>query len=454
MIVKRTNDLTVGNPIKGILIFMVPIIFGNVFQHMYNLVDTVIVGHILGEEALAAVGATSALYGFFTSMAFGMTNGYSIVIARFFGGRDEKGLKRSLAHTVMLTVISSAVLTLIGVVFARPLLTLLQTPQEIIEQSYSYVIVVLACLLVSMLYNMFAGMLRGIGNSLMPLVFLIISTVCNAVLDVVFVGYVGMGVKGAAWATVLAQLISVFSSLIYVWKKCPQLHVRKGDFKWNGIIAEDLFTNGISMALMFSIVSIGSIALQSAINSLGSITIAAHTAARKIGEMFMMFFTPLSMAGSTYCSQNLGAGKKDRIPQGMRACFVVGFTAAAFVNLITFLAAEPILIAVTGSHNIELIQTSALYLHINLPFYFALTILLTLRSALQGLGHKLIPLLASVIELASKFVVASLLVPHIGYLGVCIVEPLVWIICAILVFTDYKLLMRKMKKQDLGNTVS
>ena len=451
---KRTNDLTVGNPIKGILLFMIPIMFGNVFQHMYNLVDTVIVGHILGEEALAAVGATSALYGFFTSMAFGMTNGYSIVIARFFGGKDEKGLRVSLSHTVMLTLISAAVLTFIGTAFAKPLLKFLQTPVEIIDRSYSYVIIVLSCLVVSMLYNMFAGMLRGIGNSFMPLVFLIISTVCNAILDVVFIGGIGMGVAGAAVATIIAQLISVICCMIYVLKKCPELHVHRSDFKWNGRLAGDLFTNGISMALMFSIVSIGSIALQSAINSLGSITIAAHTAARKIGEMFMMFFTPLSMAGSTYCSQNLGAGKKDRIPQGMRACFIIGFSAAALVNVITFTLGEPILIAVTGSHNIELIQTSLQYLHINLPFYFALSILLIVRSSLQGLGHKLIPLFASVIELVSKFVVATVLVPHIGYLGVCIVEPLVWVICAVLVFTDYSLLMRKMKKQDCVCPVS
>lgn len=451
---KKTNDLTIGNPIKGILFFMIPLIFGNIFQHMYNMVDTIIVGHILGEEALAAVGATSALYGFFTSMAFGLTNGYSIVIARFFGGKDEKGLKRALAHTIMLTFLMAAVLTTIGTLFAKPLLGFLQTPAEIIDQSYSYVRVVLACLVISMLYNMFAGMLRGIGNSLMPLVFLIISTVCNAVFDVIFVGGIGMGVAGAAWATIIAQMISVICCVIYVMKKCPELHVGKSDFKWNSLIAGDLFTNGISMALMFSIVSIGSIALQSAINSLGAITIAAHTAARKIGEMFMMFFTPLSMVGSTYCSQNLGAGKKDRIPRGMRACFVVGFSAAALVNVITFAAAEPILIAVTGSHNQELIQTSLQYLHINLPFYFALTLLLTLRSALQGLGHKIIPLCASVIELVSKFMVASLLVPRIGYLGVCIVEPLVWVICAVLVVVDYKLLMKKMKKQEFVYTVS
>jgi len=451
--VKKANDLTSGNPIKGILLFMLPIMFGNIFQHMYNLVDTIIVGHILGEEALAAVGATSALYGFFTSMTFGMANGYSIVIARFFGGKDEKRLKKSLAHTVVLTLIAAIIFTVIGTLFAKSLLIFLQTPTEIIDQSYSYVRIVLSCLLVSMLYNMFACMLRGIGNSFMPLVFLIISTVCNAILDVIFVGGIGMGVAGAAVATILAQTISVICSVVYIMKKCPKLHVRMEDFKWDSNIAGDLLSNGISMAMMFSIVSIGTVALQRAINSLGAITIAAHTAARKIGEMFMLFFSPLGMAGSTYCSQNLGAGKNERIPQGMRACFIIGFSAAVLVNVITFTVAKPMLIGVTGSDNMELIQTSLQYLHINLPFYFALTILLTLRSALQGLGHKMIPLLASVIELVSKFVVAMVLVPHIGYLGVCIVEPLVWIICATMVFVDYHLLMVKMKKSEFVYTI-
>lgn len=445
---KTTNDLTVGRPMRGIILFTIPILVGNIFQHMYNMVDTVIVGHMLGEEALAAVGATSALYGFFTSMSVGMTNGFSIVIARFFGSRDEKGMRRAVAHTIMLSLLIALFLTIIGTFGAKPLLRFLQTPEEIINNSYSYIRIVLMCITVTMLYNMFAGMLRGIGNSLMPLTFLIISTVCNAVLDVFLVGAIRLGVAGAALATVIAQFISVACCFIYVLKKCPELRVKRTDYKWNKNIAEDLFSNGLSMALMFSIVSIGSIALQSAINSLGALTIAAHTAARKIGEMFMMCFSPLSVAGSTYCSQNLGAGKKERIGQGLKTCFIIGFSAAAVVNLITFTAAEPILRGITGSDNIQLIETSLLYLHINLPFYFALSVLLILRSALQGLGHKMIPLLASVIELVSKFVVAGLLVPKIGYLGVCIVEPAVWIICAVIVLTDYFFLMRKIRRNE------
>lgn len=443
---KMTNDLTTGSPMKGIILFTIPILAGNFFQHMYNMVDTVIVGHILGENALAAVGATSALYGFFTSMAGGMTNGFSIVIARYFGSKDEKGLKKSVGHTIALSMIIAILLTIIGILGARPLLSFLQTPEEIIEQSYSYIRIVLSCIIITMLYNMFACMMRGIGNSFMPLVFLIISTVCNAILDVVFVGGIGMGVAGAALATVIAQLISVIFCVIYVVKKYPILHVHKEDFRWHGRIAADLFSNGLSMAMMFSIVSVGSIALQSAINSLGAVTIAAHTAARKIGEMFMMCFSPLSAVASTYCSQNLGAGKRERISQGIRCALIIGFSAAVVVNLITFLAAEPILIAVTGSDNRELIQTSLQYLYINLPFYFALTILLTLRSALQGLGHKIIPLIASVIELTGKFIVAGILVPRIGYLGVCIVEPSVWVICAVLVLVDYTLYTRKIKR--------
>lgn len=445
---KGTRDLTVGNPLKGIILFTIPIILGNIFRHMYNLVDTTIVGHILGDEALAAVGATSVLYGFYTSMTYGLSNGFSIVIARYFGSRNEQGLRKTVANTIILSLAFSALLTLVGILTAKPLLYLLRTPEDIIEQSYSYVIILLICVTISMLYNMFDGILKGIGNSVMPLVFLIISTVLNAFLDYVFIAGFHMGVAGAAVATVVAQLAAVICCFVYTVFFCDAIKVSKHDFKLDIYNLKDLFTNGISMALMFSIVSLGSIALQSAINSLGAVTIAAHTAARKIGEMFMMFFTPLSVAASTFCSQNLGAGKKDRIKQGIKATFIVGFGAAALVNLVTFVTAKGIIVAITGTSNIELIETAEMYLYINLPFYFALAVLLILRSALQGLGRRVTPQIASGIELVGKFLVTALLVPAIGYLGICVVEPITWIICAILVFSDFVTTLRAYLKPE------
>lgn len=443
---KASNDLTVGKPIKVIILFTLPIIAGNLFQQFYNVVDTVIVGHILGEESLAAVGATSALYGLFTSIAVGMTNGFSIVIARYFGGRDRIRMGKAVAHTMVLSLAVALVMTVAAQIFVKPLLVFLRTPAEILEQSYTYIRVVLTFFTVTVLFNMFSGILRGIGNSVMPLVFLIVSTVCNVILDIVLIRFVGMGIAGAAAATVIAQLISVILCASYVIWKCPELHVKKTDFQWDHSIGNDLFMTGLSMAMMFSVVSVGSIALQSAINSLGAVTIAGHTAARKIGEMLMLAFSPLSMAASTFASQNLGAGKKERIWQGIKAAFLVAFIIAAIGNVLVAAAAEPLVRMITGSDNGELIGTAVRYLHINLPFYFALAVLVILRSVLQGLNRKVIPLTASAIELAGKFIVAGFLVPRIGYLGICISEPVIWVLGGIVVAVDFYRTMTKLYK--------
>lgn len=445
---KAANDLTVGKPIRVIILFTIPIIAGNLFQQMYNVVDTVIVGHILGEEALAALGATSALYGLFTSIAVGMTNGFSIVIARYFGSRDRRRMSKAVVHTIMLSVMTAFVLTLVAVLFVKPLLVFLRTPAEILEDSYTYIRVILLFFVVTVLYNMLSAILRGIGNSFMPLAFLMISTVCNVILDVILVKYTGMGIAGASTATVIAQIFSVVLCGIYIRKKCPELHVKKEDFRWDHSIGADLFTTGLSMAMMFSVVSVGSIALQSAINSLGALTIAAHTAARKIGEMLMLGFSPLSMAASTFSSQNLGAGRKDRIWQGIKAAFIVAFSFAIAGNILIFAAAKPLVRAVSGSQNDELIQTAAYYLHLNLPFYFALAVLVILRSALQGVNRKAVPIMASTIELLGKFVVAGILVPRIGYLGICISEPVIWILGGIIVTVDFCRIMKKFRMSE------
>lgn len=446
---KASQDLTVGKPVQRIILFSIPIIIGNLFQQLYNVVDTVIVGHVLGENALAAVGATSALYGLFISIAVGMTNGFSIVTARYFGGKDEKGMRRAVAHTMVLSLGIAVVMTVIAVLFVKPLLSLLQTPEEILEYSHIYIRIVLLFFIVTMFYNMFAGILRGIGNSFMPLVFLVVGTVCNVILDLVLVKVFNRGIIGAAWATVIAQFISLLCAVVYIITKCPVLHVKKDDFRWDIHTGTELFTTGLSMAMMFSVVSVGSIALQSAINSLGAITIAAHTAARKIGEMLMIVFSPLSMAASTFASQNLGAGKTERIKEGIRASFLIGFIISALGNLVIFTLADPLVRMVTGSSNEVLNATAVYYLKINLPFYFVLTILVILRSALQGLNRKVVPLSASFIELAGKFVVAGVLVPRIGYTGVCVAEPIIWILGGIVVAVDFYGVMKKFRKNEV-----
>lgn len=438
-------DLTVGNPLKVIILFTIPIILGNLFQQLYNVVDTVIVGHILGEESLAAVGATSALYGFFTSTMFGFNNGFSVVIARYFGAKDEKRIKKAVAHVIMLASMIVAILTVVGMVFVKPLLRILQTPAEIIDKSIAYIGIILAFSVVTMFYNTLSAMLRGIGNSLIPVIFLVISASCNVGLDIVFIKYCNMGVAGASTATVISQLVSVIGCYLYIVYKCPILHVKKEDFKWDKSVAEDLFSNGFSMALMFSIVSFGSIALQSAINTLGAVTIAAHTAARKMVEMFMMFISPFTTAAATFCGQNLGANKKDRIWKGIKSAFVVIFSVVILENIIVFFFAKPMIVNLTGSDNELLIATAVKYMRINLPFYFPLAVLLVLRSTLQGMNRKLIPLMASATEVIGKFIFAGILVPIFGYTGVCFAEPITWVIGGILVGTDFVIAARKLK---------
>lgn len=438
-------DLTVGNPLKVIILFTIPIILGNLFQQLYNVVDTVIVGHILGEESLAAVGATSALYGFFTSTMFGFNNGFSVVIARYFGAKDEKRIKKAVAHVIMLASMIVAILTVVGMVFVKPLLRILQTPAEIIDKSIAYIGIILAFSVVTMFYNTLSAMLRGIGNSLIPVIFLVISASCNVGLDIVFIKYCNMGVAGASTATVISQLISVIGCYLYIVYKTPILHVKKEDFKWDKSVAEDLFSNGFSMALMFSIVSFGSIALQSAINTLGAVTIAAHTAARKMVEMFMMFISPFTTAAATFCGQNLGANKKDRIWKGIKSAFVVIFSVVILENIIVFFFAKPMIVNLTGSDNELLIATAVKYMRINLPFYFPLAVLLVLRSTLQGMNRKLIPLMASATEVIGKFIFAGILVPIFGYTGVCFAEPITWVIGGILVGTDFVIAARKLK---------
>ena len=431
---KHTNDMTKGSPMKALILFSLPIITGNLFQQFYNLVDIAIVGNRLGDDALAAVGATAALYGLFLSLAHGAANGFSLVVARYFGARDKEGLKRSIALTAKLTLIVALLLTAAAVVFTKPLLILLQTPD--VELSYRYISVVLFAVSVTVFYNMLSGILRAIGNSVAPLVFLIIGALSNIGLDVLFICVFDKGVVGAAVATVLSQLISCLLTAAYLVWKCRDILPSKEHFAStpaNRELTRDLSGNAASMALMFSIVSIGSISLQFAVNNLGPATVAAHTTARKIDETLMVVFAPLSIASATFSSQNLGAGKTERIKRGIASAFILGFGISVFCILITFLYGDTLVARISGSTDPLVLSQGAWYLKLNIPFYFFLVALVILRSTLQSLGHKVAPIAASIVEMIGKVLIALLLVPRTGYLGVIVSEPIIWITCSLIV---------------------
>ena len=279
----------------------------------------------------------------------------------------------------------------------------------------------------------------------MPLVFLIVSCIINIILDIVFVKYVGLGIRGAAIATVVAQVVSVILCVLYIIQKCPILRIGTKDFKWDGKITADLFTTGLSMGMMYAIVSVGTVALQSAINGFGKLTIAAHTSARKIGDLFMLPLGTLSMSASTFASQNYGAMRMERIKEGIKGAFKIAFCWCTICNVLVFLGSDMLVKLITGSTEVEVLATASKYLRINLPFYYVLSILLILRSTLQGVGRRIAPLMASTVELILKFTVAAVLAPMMGYLGVCICEPIVWIVCAVMVLIDFYFMNRGLK---------
>lgn len=438
--------MTVGSPLQALIFFSLPIILGNLFQQFYNLMDISIVGNHLGEDALAAVGATSALYGLFLSLAHGSANGFSLVIARYFGAKDQDNLRASIAQTLKLSLFVSGILTILAIVAVRPLLVLLRTPD--VELSYRYISVVLTCVFFTVTYNTLSGILRALGNSVAPLIFLIIGAFLNIGMDYLFICTFGLGVFGAGLATVLSQALSCVLSGVYLMKKCRDIMPAKSDFKSNPAMVRDLLGNGLSMAMMFSIVSIGSITLQYAVNSLGPTTVAAHTTARKIDETMMVVFSPLSTASATYCSQNLGAGKIDRIKKGIATAFAIGFSISLVMITVALTYGEELIWLISGSDNAKIIALGSRYLKLNVPFFFFLVALVVLRSSLQSIGYKTVPLIASGVEMVGKVLIALFLVPKAGYMGIIVSEPLIWTTCSVLVSVNFIWAMVRIKEKE------
>lgn len=444
--IKRINnagkDMTTGNPLALILMFSIPILIGNIFQQLYNVVDTSVIGHVLGDHSLAAIGATAAIYNLVIGFANGTTNGFAVVLATFYGKKDPEGIRKTVSLIVVLTVLISVLLTVLSVTCILSLLRFMNTPEAILKEAVDYLHIILLFSIVTMLYNMFAGMLRAIGNSMAPLVFLIVSTAVNIILDILFVKTFGMGIKGAAYATVIAQFVSMVLSIIYIYKCCPVLHP---DIKYvNPVfllkekkLTGELLTTGLSMGLMLAIVSIGSVALQSAVNGFGTAVITAHTAARKIDDIFMLPLGTLSMASSTFVGQNYGAGKMERVKKGIIEVIKAAMLWSLLSAVIAFLGCGWMVRVLTGTKNSEVLHTAAAYIHWNIPFFVILSVLLILRSSLQATGRKIVPLMASGVELVAKFGAVGFLTPVLGYFGVCILEPIIWIFCTVMVLMDF-----------------
>lgn len=423
----KTKTLTEGTPWKQILLFSIPIFWGNVFQLLYSLVDTKIVGSTLGTEALAAVGSVSTLHTLMTGFLNGLTLGFSLITAMCFGAKNRKRLKKTFAAAISLGVLTTLALVLMLMIFLHPVLNLLHVPQAQFEMAYAYISVLIVGLFATLFYNLCANTLRAIGDALTPLIFLIVATVSNIGLDYLFILGFQMGVQGAAYATVMAQLLSVVLCLIRIFRKFPILHIQKEDFRFDRELMAEMYKSGLSMGLMSCLVGIGTILLQSAINTLGTTVIVAHTAARKVFELVSLPNSVLGSAMATYCGQNYGARRFDRIRQGIRASLIIAAVWAVVVFLICHTIEGKLIQFVASTTNPDVIYWGSTYLKVDMSFIVICGVIVILRNSMHGFGDRVIPVFSSCIELAGKIIFAFVFAPMFAYWGIIWAEPMVWI---------------------------
>lgn len=422
----NNNNMIKGPVLKSLLLFALPIMVSNIFQQLYNTVDTIIVGNYLGEMSLAAIGASLAVYQLLVGFALGFGNGFGIVVARIYGRGDQEALKKSVASSLTIGFGVVILVMMIATVCLRPLLVALRTPIEIVDMAYDYIHIITMSVGIMFTYNLCSGLLRAIGNSIVPLLILILSSVLNIGLDLLFVVYLGTGIQGAAIATVLAQSVSVLVLIIYIWNKVGILVPSWHHFKPDQHMLRDLLGQGLSMALMWSIVIVGTVILQYAINDMGYLTIAGHTTARRFQSLSILPNFSLVIALATFVSQNKGANQGTRIILAVRYSYRLVVVWSLFICLMIYLFSEAIVMVLSGSRDETLVGVASAYLMFNALFYGLLGVLLTTRYSLQGLGEKVKPLMSSVIELLLKVVFVIMIIPVMGYKGVIISEPIIW----------------------------
>lgn len=444
------NDMTVGNPMKIILSFTLPIFIGNVFQQFYNMADAVIVGKFVGNKALAAVGSTGTIMFLIYGFVVGMTAGFTVLTAQKFGAGDMKGMRKTVAGAGILSFVVGALLTILFMAFMKPLLILMNTPSDIFADAYSYIMIVSGGILAQMLYNLLSSILRALGNSKLPLVFLIISALLNIVLDLVFIVGFGMGAKGAAVATVIAQGVSGILCLFYIIAKIPILHLKREDLDVGSTIYKNQLRIGVPMALQYSITAIGTMMVQSSLNILGSTLVAAYTAAGKIEQVVTQAYVAMGTTMATYAAQNMGAGSVKRIREGFKACTVIGvvysFVAAGFIMTVgkymTYLFV---------SEEVDIIMNSVdIYLKCIGIFFIPLAVVNIYRNGIQGLGYGLLPMMAGVAELIGRGVVAVIAGAKRSYPGVCLAGPAAWVLAGGLLIVMYYFIMNVNMRKIFG----
>ncbi len=428
-----TKDLTVGHPLKIIFSFAMPVFLGYLFQQFYNLVDTIIVGQFLGVKALAAVGSTGSLNFLIIGFCMGLCSGFAIPVAQKFGGGDYTSMRQLIFNSWILIFISCFVLTIPSVVFCRRLLVLLKTPDDVLDMAFSYFVIILAGIPVTLFYNILAGVIRSVGDSKTPLYFLIISALLNIALDLVFIALFKWGIPGAAYATVISQGVSGVLCFFYMKAKFEILRFRSEDKVLSSKKILNLLGIGLPMGLQYSITAIGSVILQSAVNILGSMYVASVAAAQKITVFFSTPFDALGTTMATYGGQNVGAKKFDRLNSGLFWGCLVGFIYSALGFLFMFIFSKNLaLLFISKNETVAVIEQIAenvrMFLLANSGFYFLLTLVNAVRFMIQGMGFSRTAIFAGVFELVGRAAIGIVFVPLFGFSAACFASPLAWIL--------------------------
>lgn len=440
------HDMTVGKPSKLIIQFMIPMFLGNVFQQFYNVADSIVAGQFLGVQALAAIGSTGSLMFFVTGWMNGMSSGFAILVSQWFGAKKYDRMRHYVAMSVYLSIILSVLMT-VGFLAANvPILRMMNYSPDIMPDVTAYMGIIYAGLIVTAAYNALAAFLRALGDSRSPLYFLIISAAINVVLDIVFIVYGGMGVDGCAYATVIAQAISALLCFIYIVKRYPILHLKREDFRISFRSWGRLLALGIPMALQFSITAIGTIIVQGAVNVYGEIYMAGFSAAGKLQNIIATVFSAFGATIATYVGQNRGAGKMDRVRQGVRTTQMMIIVYSVFAMAVVLLLGRYMMWIFVSPSETEVIDVAVLYFRTVFWCYPFLGSIFLYRNTLQGLGYGLVPMLGGVFELVARAGIVLLVAGRTSFVGVCLSDPAAWLSALIPLVPYYIYIMKKWKK--------
>lgn len=439
-----TKDMTTGSPMKLILGFAVPLLFGFLFQQFYSVVDTVIVGQFLGVKALAGVGSTGSLNFMIIGFCMGVCNGFAIPVAHKFGAKDFSGMRQFIANSIWLSAVFAVAMTAAVVLLCRNILTWMNTPADIFEYAYIYILIIFWGIPASYLYNLLSGIIRSMGDSKTPLMFLLLSSVLNIGLDLLCILTFHMGIAGAAAATVVSQLISGVLCLFYMKRKFDILEITKEEWKVNFGHMRMLCGMGVPMGLQYSITAIGSVILQTSVNSLGSVAVAAVTAAGKVSMFFSCPFDAMGSTMATYGGQNVGAKKLDRLGKGLFSCSILGIGYALAAFAVLFFAGDVFTGLFVNEGGAEIIADARQMLVIMSAFYIPLAFVNIIRFMIQGMGFSAFAVLAGVCEMVARALAGIFLVPAFGFTGACFASPLAWILADAFLIPAYIHVRRKL----------